>query len=237
MRDDRFSDEALRSAYRALLDEGEGGPDAGRVWDAALGASSVSERRSVVDEMARRPGAGLSWRLARALQAELEPTARREVTLPPRRPAARRFVHRAAWAAAAAVVLLVGAWAIRSGPTAATDAPIYRDPEQRRDPGRMRSETSGPTLDRGRFVLRWSPAAEGALYDVRVMTESLVEIASARDMDRPELVVESPALRAIAPGSRILWQVTARLPSGAEVRSETFVSVIQERPSGRKENE
>jgi hypothetical protein len=82
-------------------------------------------------------------------------------------------------------------------------------------------------IDRGRFLLRWSSAAEGALYDVRVMTESLVEIASARDLTRPELVVPSPDLRAIASGSRVLWQVTARLPSGAEVRSETFVSVIQ----------
>jgi hypothetical protein len=229
VRDDRYSDEALRSAFRALVDEadGAGGPDAGRVWDAALGASSVAERRTVVDEIARRPGAALSWRLARALQSELEPTVGREITPLARRAGARRLVHRAAWAAAAALVFLIGTWAIRSGPTASTEAPIYRDPEQGRDPDRMRAETAQPALDHGRFLLRWSPAAEGARYDAQVMTESLIEVASARDLDRPELVVVPSALRAIAPGSRILWQVTARLPSGAEVRSETFVSVIQ----------
>ena len=245
MRDDRYSDEALRAAFRTLVDEAEdrGGPDAGRIWDAIDGSSPAAERRKVVDEIAQRPGAALFWRLARELQADREPSGEQDAA-PPARPASparptvdRRLVKYAAWAAAAAVVLAVGTWATRPGPTAATETPSYRSPDQGHDQGghgldhhhhQMRSEVPGErALDRSRFLLRWSPAVDGALYDVRVMTESLVEIASARDLARPELLVPSSRLRALAPGSRVLWQVTARPPSGAEVRSETFVSVIQ----------
>lgn len=230
MNDDRFSDEALRSAYRTLVDEAEdrGGPDADRIWDAARGSSPAAERRKVVDEIALRPGTALFWRLARELQSDLEPVTQREAGARTRRSAARRVVRYGAWVAAAALVLLVGTWAIRPGPTGPTETPGYRSVDEDRDRGSIRSEVAdAPALDRGRFHLRWSPASVGALYDVRVMTEALVEIASVRDLSRPEVVVPSPDLRALAPGSRILWQVTARLPSGAEVRSETFVSVIQ----------
>jgi hypothetical protein len=82
-------------------------------------------------------------------------------------------------------------------------------------------------LARSHCLLRWVPVAEGARYDVRVMTESLVEIASANDLARAEFAVPPSELGQLPSGARILWQVTARLPSRVEVRSATFVSVIE----------
>lgn len=220
-----WSDEALRSAYQAMAEEagGEGGPEAGRVWEALGGSSSEVERRRVVDEIARLPGSAWLWRLAHEMQKDEEgaaPRDAREVARRPRSSAARRVARYGALAAAA-VLLAVGTWIARPAPP---DVPEYRafDPEP------IRSHVPRDrALGRDRVILRWSPVAEGVRYDVRVMTESLVEIASARNLVVPEFALPPSGLRDLVPGARILWQVTARLPSGDEARSQTFTATIE----------
>jgi hypothetical protein len=225
MSGDDFSDDVLRSAYRAVTDEAaDSGADADRIWEAASGSAPVAERRRVVDEMARDPGSALLWRLARELRPEAEAEVKTAEARAEARPAAparakRPIVWFGALAAAAVLVLAVGTWWKRPGPAT---APQYRAPER----GGMAAGMPDRPLDRNQFVLRWAPV-EGARYDVRVTTEALVEIAAGRDLDRPEFTVPAAQLGSLAAGSRVLWQVTARGPSGAEVTSETFVSVIE----------
>ena len=94
MSGERYSDETLRSAYRALVDaEDRSGPDADRIWDAVAGSSPVEERRKVVDEIAERPGSALFWQLARELQTEeRERTENVEAESPAPPTAGRRLV-------------------------------------------------------------------------------------------------------------------------------------------------
>ena len=44
---------------------------------------------------------------------------------------------------------------------------------------------------------------------------------------RTEFLVPEAALDHVPPGSRVLWQVSARLPDGRRVESPTFLAVVR----------
>jgi hypothetical protein len=46
-------------------------------------------------------------------------------------------------------------------------------------------------------------------------------------LDRPEFQVPDEALGSIESGSRVFWQVTARLPDGRRIESKTFFVRIE----------
>jgi hypothetical protein len=196
--------ERLRAALARLGDEA-GWPevDVERLFSALHGDLSAEERREVVDELIRNPRAAAAWRLAR----ELEPD----------RPAHAMARSRTwTWISVAAMLLLiVGAAWFRPW---RSEAPVYRSAEPRAIASRLPADSR---LSRDEPVLRWT-ALDGARYRVRVLTPDLDALDESEDLTAPEYRLRPDVLRRIPPGSRILWQVEARIPGTAAVMSPTF---------------
>jgi hypothetical protein len=208
------ADERLRDAFRALASASPArcsDEDLDRVWRAVAGELPASERHDLIERLATDPACAEAWRVALELQQP-----EREGKPAPAPVGARMWSP--AWIGlAAALVLAVGVGLFQ----------IQRAPENN-----FRSEAayaiesrlaSDASLPRDAFVLRWSPGPEGARYQVRVTTEDLRVIATDNHVREPELRVPADALSAVGPGSRVFWQVTASLPSGEIVSSQTFV--------------
>ena len=112
---------------------------------------------------------------------------------------------------------------------------LLRAPESPRDagyrdagPGAIRSllRENEPVV-RSNCRLRWSPGPEGALYDVRVTTESLDVVVSAQGLTEASFLVPEPLLLSLPAGRPLLWQVQMRLPDGERRDSPTFITLLQ----------
>jgi hypothetical protein len=77
------------------------------------------------------------------------------------------------------------------------------------------------------LTLKWSSAGPDARYDVTVTTAALEPVSFARDLEEPRYEVPESDLAGVPSGSKLYWQVTARLPDGASNRSPTFVVTIR----------
>jgi hypothetical protein len=206
--------ERLRESYLESLREVSKppaeAPDAERIWDAVSGTLPAEERRLIVDRVAVDPAWAEAWRLASEVYREAKPAAAPFWQ-------SRRFL-----AAAASLALLVGAGILAREVLAS--APIYRDPGGREIESLL-AETA--PIPRDAAVLRWSDPEPGARYDVTVTTETLEVLASARDIETREYQVPPERLAAVAPGTKLYWQITAHRPAGVTDRSRTFVMTIR----------
>jgi hypothetical protein len=72
--------------------------------------------------------------------------------------------------------------------------------------------------------LRWTEAAPGARYSVRVLSKDLRPLAGAEGLERPEYLVPAEALQSVPPGGEIVWSVEARSRDGLRVASPTFIN-------------
>jgi hypothetical protein len=194
----------------ASLDRGEGGSpvDAGRIFEAVHGEMSPEARAAVVEELISSPEAAEAWRLAKDLQPESTQSVRV--------PAGTGFWRWAPIAAALVVAIGVG-WQVLA-PWGDTRAPVYRDT------GGVRIESElaeGAELPRANPVLRWT-SIEGARYRVRVLTADLEPVEEAEDLTVASYTLSAEAVTRLPAGTRLLWQVEARLPGGATVASPTF---------------
>jgi hypothetical protein len=135
-------------------------------------------------------------------------------------PARRRKPSR--WvpiAAAAALVVVAGVVSVQVLRERTPATPVYRSPGA----DWLRSELPADgALARDHCLLRWTPGPEGTTYQVRVMSEDHDPLARGRRLDRAEYLVPAAALGELPSEARIFWQVTARLPDGRTVDSETF---------------
>jgi len=140
----------------------------------------------------------------------------------------RRWIGPAVLAAIilyAALVVAVGLGVRFLGPGPATEEePIYRAQES--DWLLLEGE-DGEVLPRESFFLRWSDGPEGGTYHIRVMTEELELVAEARRLEQSEFQVPAAALMEFPSGSRIFWQVTAHLPDGRRIDSDSFLAVVE----------
>ena len=82
--------------------------------------------------------------------------------------------------------------------------------------------TSPSSMARDAFELSWSPAPEGARYDVVVLSETLEVVVQARDLDTPRWSVSADALDGVAPGATLLWRVTRRVRDETTTTSPTW---------------
>jgi hypothetical protein len=210
--------EKLRAAFRSLGGDARPGadcPEAARLWEAASGALPAAARREIVDHTAGCAVCAEAWRLAVEVRSDAAAAMA---------PAPRFWSTRGLPAFAMAAVLVLAAAAGVILLRAPDDAPSYRDAA-----GASVSALVPPDqpLARDDFRLRWSSAAEGSRYEVRVTTESLETVATARDLGEPAFLVPESALGSLPSGSRLLWQVRVTLPDGQRSDSQTFVATLR----------
>jgi hypothetical protein len=224
------SNETLRRAF-ALTSEGARSrsdcPPEERLWEAVHGLRSPEEIRAVVDHVALCGACVEGWRLARELARPTGASVRGEA---PRFPAASRWgapfrSRAAAWglgAAAAATILLAGIALWRE--QRQTPAPVMRAGAD----AVLRSLVpESQPLPRGKFLLMWSSAGEGATYDLYVVTEDLQHVASARGITATEYLVAEKDLSALPAGATVVWRVSARLPDGRGMTSASFLQKLE----------
>jgi hypothetical protein len=208
------TDERLRDAFRALASTSStrcSDEDLDRVWRAVAGDLPLNERHELIERLASDPACAEAWRVALELQ---QPEGERQPALV----SIRSRMWNPAWIGLAAALVLavgVGLFQVQRAPES-----TFRNDAAYVIESRLSSDAS---LPRDAFVLRWSAGPEGSRYKVRVTTEDLRVITTENDVRAPEFRVAPDALSAVAPGSRIFWQVTASLPSGEAVSSQTFV--------------
>jgi hypothetical protein len=203
----------LRAALQKLADTAPvEGVDTERLWRAVTSEVSAEERREVVEKVAQDPSWAVAWRLAHEMW-----TASREEAAPVR-VVRRRSTNPLAWGALAAglaTAVGLGIWNAE-GPAAVGD----RDATGARIESLLRSEG---TLSRADAVLRWT-GPSGATWDVRVTSDDLVHVHATSGVAATEYRLPDGFVSQLLPGSRVLWQVEARLPGGGTLRSDTFVN-------------
>jgi hypothetical protein len=60
-----------------------------------------------------------------------------------------------------------------------------------------------------------------------VTTEDLQVMATASDLSSPEYLVPAERLSELPSGSKVFWQVEARLGDGSVVQSGTFIAEVR----------
>lgn len=216
----RSGDEKLKEAFQALGSSPAAGcsdEELDRIWRAVAGELPAEERRELVERMAVDPACAEAWRVAqelwRAANGEADTTGVET---------RGRSWHPSWLAAAAVLVLAVGAVVLMR--VNAPPADEFRDPAGYAVESLVAPDAS---LPRGAFRLRWAAAPAGARYDVRMTTEDLRVLATARGLTTPELVVDPDRLSGVASGTRVLWQVDVTLPGGERVTSPTFTARVE----------
>jgi len=192
-------------------------PDPDHILAAVLGEATIEENRSLADHATLCASCAIAWRLARGYAGEAG------LSRPEPQPAARTSPGRWALAAAAAVILIAGAfltWDRQVPPR----EPVFRS-------GRIDVIESlvpeGALLPPSAAVLRWSPGPPGCRYDIRVTDRRLNRLAGARALDRPQYTIPPTALADLEPGSVILWQVDTIRTDGRSITSLTFSARIE----------
>jgi hypothetical protein len=239
--------ERLRAAFRSGdAPEQDGEPvDPDRIWRAVTGESSPEERREVIARVAADPAWATAWRLAHALSqaaAAAPQEAPASVTSPAdlrarrdtegSRSRGRRFHFawsRPVWGAvatAALVLIVVGVSVQQAGVPGQEggDTPTLRGGDTLAVVSRLPEDAPLPRAD---CVLRWSEAPEGTRWSLQLSSEDLSLVHRADSLTKSEYRVPAEVLAAVPPGTKLLWQVEARLPDGQVRRSATFVNRIQ----------
>lgn len=211
----------LRAAFAAAAPapDPESCPAPETIWAAVAGELPPRELRQVVEHVAACAACAEDWRLA----AEIErPSSAAAV---PGKVIHGRFGRWRPLAAAAALAagLLVAVGIYRSGGFGPGE-PAYREAEGEA----IRSLLpAGEALPRQGAVLRWTPLPGAESYDVRVSTEDLRVLSTARDLREAEYRVPASALAGLPSGSRLLWQVDALFPDASRRSSPTFRATVR----------
>lgn len=194
----------LRRAFAATTPSDAPRPDcppSSRLWEGVHGELPSAELRLLLAHLAECPVCTEAWRLAEELG---EAGGRRR---------SRRWLWVGA-AAAAVVVLAVGIAQVRwQGPPTS--------PGERAAQERVIASLVKGALPRGDCLLRWT-GPRGARYDVVVTTGELEVVSRAAGLEKPAFRVPAADLAQVAPGARLLFRVTAELPSDGLAVSETF---------------
>lgn len=219
MTDRRAEEERLREAFqslsRASLTECSEG-DLDLVWRAVSGQLPADQRRDLVDRMASDPACAEAWRVAHHFWQSAHAGVTAE------EPVRYARVWTPSWLAVAATVCIGIAVAIVQFTRPAGDE--FRD-----QPGlTVEALTPAETLvARDAVWLRWKPGPPGSRYTLRVTTEDLQVLTTARELTAPEYRVEPDVLSKLPPGTRILWQLDVALPGGEVISSQTFAVRVQ----------
>jgi hypothetical protein len=217
----KFDDDELRAAFIADADmqsEGASCPPAERILESVRGELSAQDDEKVLLHVGECGACAAGWRLARELAEEKIPVGRDHRARGP------TILVWGRWVAAAAVLVVAVGLGLQYMRPEVEEAPVYRAQESA---WVLMEGEDGEALPRESFVLRWSDGPQGSTYDIRVMTEDLEMVAEARRLESSRFQVPPEALEALPEGALLYWQVTAHLPDGRAIDSDSFLAVIE----------
>jgi hypothetical protein len=184
-----------------------------KIWDAVAGRLSASRARALVDHSVGCGECAHLWRIARDAQASDELRS----TVPDPAPPWRAWLG---W----------GSLAIVSA-AAALAFVLLRPAEPSVDRGRTGnaalSARMPTTLPRDGFRLQWTPAGEGARYQVLVTSTDLTVVDRASALSATEYQVPASRLASFPSGTTLLWRVEARLPDGKTLSSAATAVTVR----------
>jgi hypothetical protein len=186
-------------------------PATDRIWAASHGELDAGATGEVVDHLHACPSCAAEWRAAAP--------AVEESTAATSSPAGRRSPP-VAWLALAATLIVAVGLVFLLRPGATFEAPAFRADQE---PGIRSLIPEGAALPRDRFLLRWEPVEDDALYAVQVDRQDLTPVHDARDLGVSELLVPEEALQDVPAGATLVWRVEAHLVDGTRVRSGAFL--------------
>lgn len=215
-----FSDDGLRREFLRMRREGEGSencPTLDSLWESARAGLQRDENEELLLHLGGCPACAAAWRFAQEVSPDDSP-----VPLPVRkvRIARRSWFPIAAVAATVMVAAGLGAYLLipdRDG------SAVYRTQESE---WLQPAIADGSSLPRDDFVLEWGSGPEGTWYDIRVVGEDMKPLARGTRLRQAEFVVAEELLGSLQPGSVVYWQVTAHLPDGRTLESQSFITGI-----------
>lgn len=222
-----FTDEELSRLREALAEEDpscapEGCPTKEELWESAAGGLDPLENDTIILHLAQCGECSMIWRLAR------------EMVLPDRVSSSPviPLSHGGRWqtwrkvlmpAIAATVIFGVGlsvAWFAWKG---TSPEPVFR---QQPDVNTILASPSTQQLPRTGCTLEWSAGPDGTRYEL-IATDARLEILrSVKGLTRPKYDLPSQAIPTST--TEVFWRVTAHLPDGRTVVSETFTTRIDD---------
>jgi len=212
----RDSGEELRAALAKVADvagDGKSCPAPEHLVSSARGEPARGADEEIVLHIAACTACAAAWRVAREVKGAGEIDAHRDVAPP----AWKR------WAAAAALIAAIGGGIFYFSP-GRQPAPVYREQDEEAI-GSLLSESE--PISRDDFVLLFSAAEQGALYDVVVTDERVRTVARVAGLTEGRCRIPAEALDGIESGARLYWQVVAQLPDGRRIESPTFIAVLR----------
>lgn len=203
----------LRQSWLLVSQQAEFGPDcpdAEEIWAALEGDLQPPQIENIILHTAQCPACAELWRLAHSLEA-LQPRKRYwfRILIPV--------------AVAASLVLVLGWVGFFSLWPDSEPEFTYRTIEQSKIQS-LTPETA--PMVRDACWLKWAEI-KGARYSLRVTTTQLQPLVHQQDLRRPEFLIPKEFLENVAPGSRLLWQVTAYLPQGGKLQSQAFFVTLE----------
>lgn len=222
-----FADEDVARLREALSDDDPscapgGCPDKDQLWESAAGELDPLENETIILHLARCSECSLIWRLAREMLPTDQVSSSSVIPLRDRR---RWQTWRKVLVPAIAATMLIGvglsaAWLVRKG---ASSPPVFR---QQQDVGRILASPGTQALPRTACSLEWSAGPEGTRYDLIATDESLEIVSTVKGLTKPEYTVPQETIPASTP--KLFWRVTAHLPDGRTVSSDTFTTRIDD---------
>lgn len=203
-------------------------PSDDELWASASGELNPAANEAIILHLARCGECSSIWRLAREILPSDHLSQPSVVSIGNRkRPQVWRRVLLPA--AAAAVLIGVGlstAFLLRNGPSS---EPVYR---QQDNDVTISASPDTRSLPRSACRLQWSAGPDGTRYDVIISDEELEILDTVKGLGEPEYTLAEEKISTSA--RELYWRVTAHLPGGRKLSSETFTTSIDD-PASRSD--
>lgn len=191
-------------------------PTAEQIWRAVHLELPLDERLHIIDHTMGCPSCAEAWRLA----MELDRQGATDLEEPPV-PAAATF-QLPAWAriAAALAIVAVGSILGRAVWRGFQGSDVQRGSTPAVTIRSLLPEAA--SLPRDAFELQWSSGPPGTRYDVAVTTTAAESVDDSQGLAQPLYRVDPGRLARFPPGTELKWKVTAHLPDGLVIQSDSF---------------
>ncbi len=197
-------------------------PNDDELWASASGELNPAANEAVILHLACCSECSSIWRLAREILPSDHLSQPSVVSIESRNrsPLWRRVLLPAAAAAVLIGVGLSSGLFLRNDPSS---APVYRNQANDEE---ILAAPETRSLPRTACRLRWSAGPDGTRYDVIITDGELEILATVKGLGQPEYTLPEEEI----PNStrELFWRVTAHLPDGRKLSSETFTTRIDD---------